>query len=190
MTRWNTEILSNPKCSKWSILFCVEMFALSQFSIKHHHLWLWIVRWELWFKSLLPQLLAITWATFLCCELEDWKFLKLNCLPAYIVAYVSVYNSFQLYHYVLSKLKWGVHKWVPTNEKILFMWYQPNETISFRRQFNLFHILKQHFSEDIWQNPELSEIPHCGILATAYMVFQILWRIFLSTNLQLYLKCH
>lgn len=38
-------------------------------------------------------------------------------LPAYAIAYMSIYDSFQLYHYVLSKLKLGVHKRVPSNEK-------------------------------------------------------------------------
>jgi len=47
----------------------------------------------------------------------QWRFPELNCLPAYTIAYISIYDSFQLYHYVLSKLKWSVHKWVPTNEK-------------------------------------------------------------------------
>lgn len=49
--RWNTEILSKTKCSVWGILFCGETFAMSQFRIKHHHLWLCIAHWELWFKS-------------------------------------------------------------------------------------------------------------------------------------------
>ena len=42
------------------------------------------------------------------------------------------------------------HKW----EK-LSMWYQPNKTISLRLQFILLYIIKQNFSEDIWQTPEL-----------------------------------
>lgn len=61
------------------------------------------------------------------------------------------------------------HKW-----KIIYV-LSAKKTIRFRLQFNLFPILKQNFTEDIWKNPELSERSHSWILATAYMVFQILW---------------
>lgn len=113
--------------------------------------------------STLGYILAPLWAR------RQWRFPTLNSLPGCIVAYISIYDSFQLYHYVLSKLKWGVHKRVPTNEKILFMWYQSYKTISFRLQFNLFYILKQNFSEDIWRKPELLRYHIVGFLQ------QLIW---------------
>lgn len=102
--------------------------------------------------------------------MRQWRFPKLKSyldLPVWLcVVCISIYDSSQLYHHVLSKLKWDVHKCIPTNEKKLFKWYQLNKTTSLALQFNLFHILKQIFSEDILQQS------HCWTLVTAYKVFQ------------------
>lgn len=127
--------------------------------------------------------LALLWAR------RQWRFPTLNCLPAYIVAYISIYNSFQLYHYVLSKLKWGVHKRVPTNEKIQFMWYQLNKTISFRLQFNVSYSQAKFFWRYLtkpWIVWDITLLDPCDSLygLSNSVAF------FLSTKIQLYLKCH
>lgn len=170
MTRWNTEILIKEKYSTWIILFCARMFALSQFSIKHHHLWLCIARWELYLKSLLPILLDIICVTLLCCELEDsggflhWT----GCLPILLPTslYMTVFNCITMFY--LNE--------VSTNEFPQMRKYcvcDISRTRLSALEYNLicFTFSRKDFSEDIWQNPGLSQISHRWITAATYMIF-------------------